>query len=213
MKSPSALQVESAGWSAVQLLEPSLQASVHSGPVHGLPVPLHTPLPLQVSVWVQNWLSVHGVPARSLAVQVSVASSHVSLQSESGVTSAGQGLPVWVVQDPLALQVSVPLQNKLSVHVVPDAKTPQLPVPLHEPVRHACVGHSLFGSRFNWTGAQVPVAAPVSPIAHDMQVPLQAELQQMPPMPVWAQAPFAHCPLFAHDKPFGSFGTHEPPSQ
>jgi len=76
--------------------------------MHGLPVPLHVPL-LQVSVCVQNKPSLQPQLFESLAVQLFCASLQDSEQSLSP-SHPGQGSPVWRLQLPLLLQVSVPLQ-------------------------------------------------------------------------------------------------------
>jgi len=113
---PSSVQAVPAD--TAQLSAPSLQTLLHSGPpVQGSPVPTHVPEPLQVSVAVQNCPSLQDVPLTSLAVQVSPASSHESLQS-GPTLCPGHGLPLWVEQVP-PLHVSVPLQKRLSLHPVP----------------------------------------------------------------------------------------------
>jgi hypothetical protein len=84
--------------------------------------------------------------------------------------------------DPVMLQLSVPLQKRPSSQAVLAGEIPQLPLPPQKPVRQVCVGHSFSGSIVARVGPQVPVATPVSLMAHDIQVPVQAELQQIPPM-------------------------------
>jgi hypothetical protein len=79
--------------------------------------PPHVPDPLQVSPTVQNRPSLHATPFGSGAVQVSAASLQLSAQLPSP-SGPGHGLPACVEHTPAA-QVSVPLQNRPSLHDVP----------------------------------------------------------------------------------------------
>jgi hypothetical protein len=154
-KAPS-LHALKFGSFAVQLPAASLQLSAQfpspSGPGQGLPAWLQVPPP-HVSVPLQkipslhdtvlfvpphappeHWsLDVHTLPSLhalrfgSFAVQVSLLSLQLSAQllSPSG---PGQGSPVWLHAPPA--QVSVPLQNKPSLHET------VLLVPPHTPPVH-----------------------------------------------------------------------------
>ena len=96
---------------AVQAFAPSSQVSEQSpspsGPSQGSVPPVQVPLE-HVSPVVQKAPSEQALPLVSFVVQVSVASLHVSEQSESP-SAPGHGSPAWVEQVPEA-QVSAPLQ-------------------------------------------------------------------------------------------------------
>ncbi len=120
------MQLEPFGSLAVQVFAASLQLSEQSlslspmNAVHGLPVPPHTPTPLQVSVRVQKAPSSQVEPIGSLAVQESLASLQLSEQSLSpSPTFTVHGSPV-PVQLPLPLQVDVVVQNSPSSHTAPN---------------------------------------------------------------------------------------------
>jgi hypothetical protein len=125
-------------------VSPEVQAllSLQELPVSGLaeqpPGSLHTPEwhwsaepeqsrappPLQTPEWhdspvVQVLPSLQPVVSGSGAVQFFEASLHDAAQFESAVLSGRQGSPVCWAHDPAPLQVSVPLQNTLSVQPVP----------------------------------------------------------------------------------------------
>jgi len=115
------LQPEPLGSAAVQLsaasLHDSLQLPSPSGPGHGLPAcPEHAP-PEQVSAPLQNVPSLQADPLGSLAVQLSAASLHDSLQSPSP-SAPGHGFVPCTEQAPPE-QVSLPLQKRPSVQAEP----------------------------------------------------------------------------------------------
>jgi hypothetical protein len=86
--------------------------------------PPHVPEPLQVSPVVHALASSQLTP--ELRAQVSGTSLHCCWQNESDV----QGLPVWIEQLPPE-HVSVPLQNRPSVHATVLFGCVQVPNPLH----------------------------------------------------------------------------------
>lgn len=85
-------------------------------------------------------------------------------------------LHAWQVPVHATLQQKPSTQNPLwhceaAVHAVPFGAS-QAPAPLH------CVVHSLSGSVFTVTGAQVPLPAPVRLLLHAWHSPPQADAQQ-----------------------------------
>lgn len=109
---------------------PVLHWSVSDVQSLGVPPP-HVPVASHVSFTVQNDPSLHGDPAGSFALQVSVASLQLSLQFPSP-SGPGQGGDPCRLQTP-ALHVSVPLQKSPSSHGVPVkfVQVPAVPWPLH----------------------------------------------------------------------------------
>ena len=80
--------------------------------------PVQAPAALHFSVTVQNRPSSHAEPTGSLASQVSVASLQLSLQFPSPSAPGQGGTAACTLQTP-PLQVSAPLQKRVSSQVVP----------------------------------------------------------------------------------------------
>src|SRR5262249_30173232 len=96
----------------------------------GSPVCVEHVPPVQVSVPLQNTPSLHAVPLGSFAVQLSSTSLQEAAQLLSPVLSGRHGSPEWTEQLPPE-HVSVPLQNRLSVHGAVLFGCVQVPVALH----------------------------------------------------------------------------------
>src|SRR6185369_122349 len=84
---------------------------------------LHDPFE-QVSVPLQKIPSLHGLPFGSGPVHPPAASLHDSAQFESP-SAPGHWTPECCVQNPVALQLSAPLQNRPSLHGDPWASRSQ----------------------------------------------------------------------------------------
>jgi len=99
-----------------------------------------------------------------------------------GLQAAFDGVTHVFVELQVAAGVSVEPVQVAAAHWVPAAYLRQAPLPLQEPsvphVDGSWRGHWLSGSWPAGTAAQVP-SDPASP--HDVQVPVQAVEQQMPP--------------------------------
>ena len=83
-----------------------------------------------------------------------------------------------------AVEIVLPAEQVAGAHIVPAGHRVQAPAPLHVPVVpqvcEAVTEQSLPWARPLFTGPQVPVARPVLASKHELQVVLQAMLQQTP---------------------------------
>jgi hypothetical protein len=203
--------------------KPSLQAAV-------LFVPPQVP-PAHTSVDVQTLPSSHDVPFASFAVQLSAASLQLSLQF-GPVLWPGHGLPAWLEQDPPA-QVSLPLQNKPSLHaavlfVPPHVPAVQVSLDVHtlpslQPVPFGSGAVQLSAPSLHDVAQLLSVvtgAGHGSPawFAQDPPLQVSAPLQKSPslqPVPFGSGAVHALAPSLQDAEQFPSFvlsGVHGSPA-
>jgi hypothetical protein len=150
-----------------------------------------------------------------LALVVHVVAPQVVVEPHA--TPLAQGVVVvGVTQVPAPSQVgaarSAAFAHAVVPQVVPDLAKAQPPLPLQEPSwPHAAVStaHLPCDPPPALTVRHSPLAAPVSAIAHELQVAVHADSQQTPP----TQLPSAHWVSAVQVAPLASFGVHAPARQ